>query len=95
MTVAHTTTAVAEPGPSLTAATSPGTCPVTRSAVPQPTTMPELTVDITGEAREFLEMFSAETGRPISDRWAQVRAEIAATGTWWQTPEELSATREN
>ncbi|WP_328384184.1 nitric oxide synthase oxygenase (plasmid) [Micromonospora zamorensis] len=78
----------AEPGhrAHASARTQP-TCPIAHDAAPTVTTA---TPDILGEAHEFLEMFSAETNSPMSTRWAQVRAEIAAAGTWAQTPQELT-----
>jgi nitric-oxide synthase, bacterial len=47
--------------------------------------------DVYEQARNFLEMFYRETNLAgLSMRWGQVREEIRATGTWWQTQAELT-----
>lgn len=92
MTAVHTATAVAEPDRRPHRPTVQPTCPVVHDAAPVPqgpaATAP--TPDVLVEAQEFLEMFSAETGTPIAQRMAQVRSQIEASGTWWQTEQELA-----
>ena len=46
---------------------------------------------ILDQAHTFLRLLHAETGRPgFVRRWRNVRAEVAAIGTWHQTREELT-----
>ncbi|MFD6563019.1 nitric oxide synthase oxygenase [Micromonospora profundi] len=47
--------------------------------------------DVPSEAYEFLQLLHRETGQTgFSHRWRNVRAEIAATGTWRHTVQELT-----
>ncbi|HTF08407.1 MAG TPA: nitric oxide synthase oxygenase, partial [Asanoa sp.] len=52
---------------------------------------PQAPVDV-GEAEEFLRMCYADNGKlgPVAPRLAVVRAQIAATGTYGHTPDELA-----
>ncbi|MCZ7478906.1 nitric oxide synthase oxygenase [Micromonospora sp. WMMC273] len=67
----------------------PATCPVDHTAL-RPSAPPP-PVDREAEARQFLELFHTETGRPGLDaRWQQVSRELDATGTWLPTTDELT-----
>jgi nitric-oxide synthase len=68
------------------AATRPAVCPVDRGVA-----RASSATDVLAEAWAFLELYCAETGRVgLATRWAQVRSEIEATGTWRQTTDELT-----
>ncbi|MEU7802759.1 nitric oxide synthase oxygenase [Micromonospora arborensis] len=87
----HSAAALADPDQQSGAA-RPATCPVRHGAptTPAAVTPPPAPPDVLTEARQFLEMFGAETSTPVGDRWRQVRAEIEEKNTWWQTNEELT-----
>ncbi|WP_285757181.1 nitric oxide synthase oxygenase [Nocardiopsis ansamitocini] len=62
-----------------------------RAAAPQPTGAVEPVETDPGEAEEFLRLFHTERSDAgdFRTRWSQVRVEIARTGTYTHTPEEL------
>ncbi|RNH97786.1 nitric oxide synthase oxygenase [Micromonospora aurantiaca] len=63
---------------------------MTTTAVTYPSTPPTQDTVI-DEAHAFLHLLHQETGQPgFARRWRNVRAEIAATGTWRHTSEELT-----
>jgi nitric-oxide synthase len=69
----------------------PTRCPVTGATGTPGAPLAEQGGEVTVEAVEFLTAYHAERRVPgVRERVAEVLAEIAATGTYWQTPEELA-----
>jgi nitric-oxide synthase, bacterial len=49
------------------------------------------TRDISAEAKSWLRLFCSETGfrEHFDDRWSVIQSEIAASGSYWQTFDEI------
>jgi nitric-oxide synthase len=68
-------------------------CPVTGGALPaRPPSLPAYGADTASEAADFLRQLQAEQGEqgPAPERLHEVQAQIRATGSYWQTLDELT-----
>jgi nitric-oxide synthase, bacterial len=76
------------------ASVPPLVCPWTgrNAGAPASALARDAEVDTTAQAIEFIDQLRAERGEQAAapERISQLRAEIAATGSYWQTPDELT-----